>query len=283
MSENQPQKLAIPEISLPGGRGIPQLGVGTYKLESADCERVVAAAFEMGYRHIDTAKLYENEAAVGAAFAASGLARDEVWITTKLWHDEHDDAIGALGRSLDRLGLDSVDLYLVHWPVPALGTAWQAWQELISAREAGLARNIGVSNFEIEHLERIISETGVVPAVNQIELHPHHQRRELVEFCREKGIAVEAWSPLARGRESLFAAEAVVAAAQAHGRTPAQILLRWHVQSGFIVFPKTSSVARLAENAAIFEFELSADEMAALNALECGQASGRDPREFNGF
>ncbi len=274
--------MQIPNISLNDGGSIPQLGVGTYKLESDTAQAIVERALELGHRHIDTAKIYKNEAAVGAAIKNSDVRRADLWVTTKLWHDDHDDAVGALEGSLERLGLDYVDLYLIHWPVPKLGTAWQAWRDLIKAREAGLVKSIGVSNFEIPHLERIISDTGVVPAINQVELHPHHQRRKLREFCAQQGIVVESWSPLARGRQELLADPAVTAAATAHGRTPAQVLLRWHLQHGLVVFPKTASADRLIENSEVLDFELDAAQMKALDALEKAAPSGSDPYEFNG-
>lgn len=272
----------MPQISIAPGISVPQLGVGTYKLEPDAAYRIVRAALEKGYRHIDTAKLYNNEEAVGRAVRDSGIDRKELWITTKLWHDEYADPVAALNRSLERLGMDYVDLYLIHWPVPLLGTAWDAWHGLVAGRQQGLSRSIGVSNFEIEHLERIIADSGVLPAVNQIELHPEHQRRELVAYCRSRGIVVQAWSPLARARQSLLHAPAVLAAATAHKRSAAQIILRWHVQHGFIVFPKTAREERLKEHLEIFDFVLDATEMAALDALEIGLKSGSGPYEVNG-
>ncbi|MBT1017536.1 aldo/keto reductase [Canibacter sp. lx-72] len=274
--------LQIPEVKLRDGRKIQQLGVGTYKLEPANTLEIVGAALELGYRHIDTAKIYRNEVEVGQALAASSVARDDVWVTTKLWHDEHDDAIGALQRSLERLQLESVDLFLIHWPVPKLGTAWRAWQDIIEAQQRGLVKSIGVSNFEIPHLERIMAETGVVPVVNQIEVHPHHQRRKLRDFCAAHEIAVESWSPLARGRAELMQERAVVKTAQAHNVTAAQVVLRWHLQHGLIVFPKTSRVARLTENAKALDFELTSEQMLELDALEIVAASGSNPYDFNG-
>ncbi|WP_167142783.1 aldo/keto reductase [Canibacter zhoujuaniae] len=276
----------FPQIALRSGDALDRFGVGTYKLENDEAERIVAAAIELGYRHIDTAKLYRNEEGVGRAVKqaidAGKVQREELFITSKLWHDDHLQAEKALEGSLERAGLDYLDLFLIHWPTPKRGTAPTAWKGLIKAQERGLVRNIGVSNFEILHLEQIISETGIVPAVNQIELHPHHQRRELVDYCRALGIVVEAWSPLARGRATLLQDSAVTAAANAHGKTPAQIVLRWHVQHDFVVFPKTRSVERLKENAAIFDFELTAAEMTALDALERAEASGSNPFDMNG-
>ncbi|WP_017793757.1 aldo/keto reductase [Leucobacter salsicius] len=274
--------LQIPHVTLARGSQIPQLGVGTYQIDPEDTERVVSEAFELGYRHIDTASLYANEAGVGAAVAASGLPRDDLFITTKLWNSDQTRATAAFEESLDKLGLDRVDLYLIHWPQPMFGEALTAWRDLIEIAASGRATAIGVSNFEIADLQQLIDETGVVPAVNQIEAHPFHQRRELSAFCAEHGIAIEAWGPLARGRTDLLERPEILAAAQAHGRTPAQVVLRWHVQQGRIVFPKTTRRERLIENAGLFDFSLSAAEMAAIDALEEGKNLGPDPRTFDG-
>lgn len=277
--------LQIPTVTLTGGSQIPQLGVGTYLIDPGDTERVVSEAIATGYRHIDTASLYKNEAGVGAAVAAAaddGIAREELFITTKLWNSDQTRAQAAFDESLDRLGLDRVDLYLIHWPQPMFGEALAAWRSLIEIKVSGRATAIGVSNFEISDLQQLIDETGVVPAVNQIEAHPFHQRRELSAFCAEHGIAVEAWGPLARGRTDLLERPEILAAARAHERTPAQVVLRWHVQQGRIVFPKTTRRERLVENAGLFDFALSEGEMAAIDALEEGKNLGPDPRTFDG-
>ncbi|PIJ00965.1 2,5-diketo-D-gluconic acid reductase, partial [Leucobacter sp. OLES1] len=260
--------LQIPEIKLNDGNRIPQLGLGVFKVDPGETERIVTDALEVGYRHIDTARIYDNETETGRAIAASGIPRDELFITTKLWNSDQENPVAAFEQSLERLGLETVDLYLVHWPVPAAGTAVGAWRGLIEIIGSGRARSIGVSNFEIEHLRELLDETGVVPAVNQIELHPLHQRRELREFCAAHGIAIEAWGPLAQGKSNLFERDAITAAAAAHGKSPAQIVLRWHVQHGTIVFPKTTRRERMVENAAIFDFALSDDQMAAIDALD---------------
>lgn len=270
--------LDIPSLKLHDGNTIPQLGVGVFLVDPADTERVVSEAFETGYRHIDTAMIYRNEAEVGAAIAKSGIPRDELFITTKLWNSDQTRGQEAFQESLDRLGLDRVDLYLIHWPQPMFGEALTAWRSLIEIAESGRATSIGVSNFEIEHLEEIISETGVVPTVNQIELHPLHQRRELVEYCNEKGIRVEAWGPLAQGKSDLFEQDVIANAAAAHGKSPAQIVLRWHVQQERIIFPKTTRAERLVENAQLFDFELTEAEMAGINALDQQHNFGSDPR-----
>ena len=274
-------KLDIPNISLHDGTEIPQLGVGVFKVDPGEAQRVVTDAIEVGYRHIDTAAIYRNEAEVGAAIAASGVPRDELFVTTKLWNSDQTRGEEAFQESLDKLGLDRVDLYLVHWPQPMFGEALTAWRSLIKIHESGRATSIGVSNFEISDLEEIISETGIVPTVNQIELHPLHQRRELVEYCNAKGIRVEAWGPLAQGKSDLFERPALLEPAAAHGKTPAQVILRWHAQQGRIIFPKTVRRERLVENAQIFDFELSAVEMAAIDALDAQQNFGTNPHEMD--
>ena len=273
--------LSIPDIALNNGTRIPQLGFGTYKIDPAETERTVLEAFETGYRHIDTASFYRNEAGVGEAVRASGLPREDIFVTTKLWNTDQARPHEAFDESMGRLGLDYVDLYLIHWPQPMFGEALAAWRALGEIAESGRARAIGVSNFEIEHLEEIIDATGVVPAVNQIEVHPLHQRRELVQFCRDRGIAVEAWGPLSQGRSDVLERPAVVAAAEAHAKTPAQVVLRWHVQQDRIIFPKTSRRERLVENADIFDFVLSDAEMTAIDALDEQQNFGPNPREFD--
>lgn len=274
--------LDTPNLTLSNGTEIPQLGLGVFLVEPGEAERVVSDALEVGYRHIDTARIYDNEAEVGRAIASSGIPRDELFITTKLWNNDHERAADAFEQSLDRLGLDRVDLYLVHWPIPMVeGSALTAWRGLIDIAETGRASAIGVSNFEIEHLQQVIDATGVVPAANQIELHPLHQRRELTAFCAEHDIAVEAWGPLAQGKTDLFERPEVVAAAERHGKTPAQVVLRWHLQQGRIIFPKTGRRERMVENADIFDFELSGTELEAIDSLEAGTNFGPDPRSFD--
>lgn len=275
-------ELQIPSIELNDGNLIPQLGLGVWRLQPAETERLVSEALELGYRHIDTARIYDNEEAVGRAIAASGVPRDELFITTKLWNDDQDDPHGAFQASLDRLGLDKVDLYLVHWPVPMFGTAVGAWRGLVELVGTDRCDSIGVSNFEIEHLTELLHETGVVPTVNQIELHPLHQRRELRAFCADRNIAIEAWGPLGQGKADLLERPAILAAAEAHGKTAAQVTLRWHLQHGTIVFPKTSNSARLAENADVFDFELSEQQMAAIDDMDEQQRLGGDPYTFTG-
>lgn len=273
--------IPAPRIQLNDGQSIPQLGLGVFKVEAGEAERVTSDALEVGYRHIDTASFYGNEAEVGRAIAASGVPREEITVTTKLWNTDQTRAHEAFDESLERLGLESVDLYLIHWPQPMYGEALGAWRSLIEIVGSGRASSIGVSNFEIEHLQQLLEETGVVPAVNQIELHPMHQRRELVQFCREHDIAVEAWGPLSQGKSDLLERDAVVEAAAAHGKSPAQVVIRWHVQHGTIVFPKTSKRERMVENADVFDFALTDAEMAALDAYETGRGFGADPRTFD--
>lgn len=274
-------QLQIPSLTLNDGHEIPQLGVGVFLVKPGEAQRVVADALEVGYRHIDTASAYRNEAEVGRAIAESGIPRDELFVTTKLWNADQARAHEAFDASLERLGLDRVDLYLIHWPQPMFGEALGAWRSLIEIAESGRATSIGVSNFEIEDLRQLLDETGVVPAVNQIELHPLHQRRELVEFCSEHGTAIEAWGPLAQGKSDLFERPEISAAAEAHGKTPAQVVLRWHLQQDRIVFPKTLRRERMVENADLFDFALSDAEIAAIDTLDEQRNFGPDPRVFD--
>ena len=278
--------MTIPTLQLLDGNRIPQVGYGVFKVPADDTRRAVLEAFELGYRHIDTAAIYGNEEGVGAAIAESGIPRDELFITTKLWNDRHDgdEPRAALGESLDKLGLDAVDLYLVHCPTPARDNYVHAWERLIDLREQGLTRSIGVSNFLVPHLERIIAETGVAPVVDQIELHPAYQQREVVEWALARGIRIEAWGPLGQGKYDLFSVPAVADAAAAHGKTPAQVVLRWHLDKGNIVFPKSVRRDRLAENIDIVDFALTDDEIAAIDAIDPGDGSGRvsaHPDEVN--
>jgi 2,5-diketo-D-gluconate reductase A len=277
---------SIPTVKLNDGYDIPQLGYGVFKVPPADTKRAVSEALEVGYRHIDTAAIYGNEEGVGAAIAASGLSREELFITTKLWNDRHDgdEPHAAIAESLDRLGLSAVDLYLVHWPTPAHDNYVHAWAKLVELRDAGLTRSIGVSNHLVPHLERIVAATGVTPAVNQIELHPAYQQRDITDWAAAHDVRIESWGPLGQGKYDLFGAPAVADAAKAHGKTPAQAVLRWHLQKGFIVFPKSVRRERLEENLDVFDFELTADEIAAIDAMDQPNGSGRvsaHPDEVN--
>ena len=278
--------MTVPDVTLNDGNTIPQLGYGVFKVPPADTERAVTEALEVGYRHIDTAAIYGNEEGVGAAIAASGLSRDDLFVTTKLWNDRHhdDEPHAAIRESLDKLGLERVDLYLVHWPTPAKDDYVHAWEKMIEIREAGLSRSIGVSNHLVPHLERIVAATGLVPAVNQIELHPAYQQREITEWAAANDVRIESWGPLGQGKYDLLGAAPVVAAAAAHDRTPAQAVLRWHLQKGFIVFPKSVRRERLEENLDVFGFDLTDAEVAAIDAMDPGDGSGRvssHPDEVN--
>ena len=269
-------ELETPSVTMGDGRAIPQLGFGTFKVPPGDAAAVVSRALEAGYRHIDTAAMYGNEAGVGAAIAASGLPRDQIFVTTKLWNDEHHpkQARVSINASLERLGLDYVDLYLIHWPaVVKYGDSYiAAWDTLQEFKSEGLATSIGVSNFNPEHLDKLHGET---PAVDQVELHPSLGQPELCAELRRRGIAIEAWSPLGRGEE--LSHSAVVRVAVAIGRTPAQVVIRWHLQKGFIVIPKSVTPARIVENTRVFDFTLTPAQMAAIDALDSGHRTGDDP------
>ena len=273
---------AVPTVALNSGVTIPQLGFGVFLVPPGETETAVATALETGYRHIDTARAYENEGEVGAAVAASGIARDELFVTTKLWNRDqgHDAALAAFDASLSRLGLDHVDLYLIHWPLPDLDRYVETWKALAEIAASGRARAIGVSNFQVPHLQRLIDETGVVPAVNQVELHPNLTQEALRAFHAEHGIVTEAWSPLARG--ALLQDPAIGKIAAKHGRSPAQVILRWHLQIGNVVIPKSVTPTRIAENFDIISFELDADDVAAVEALNTNTRIGPDPDAFNG-
>ncbi|NEN05873.1 aldo/keto reductase [Diaminobutyricibacter tongyongensis] len=273
----------VPTIVLNSGKSIPQLGFGVFLVDPADTQRVVEDALEVGYRHIDTATGYNNEAEVGAALRASGIPREEIFVTTKLRNDHHKarDVEGAFARSLDALGLDYLDLYLIHWPMPANDFYVDTWRTFETFAADGRAASIGVSNFLIPHLQRLLAETDIVPAVNQVELHPIFQQRELRAFQAEHGIQTEAWGPLGQGKYDLFGMQAIQDAAAAHGVQPAQVVLRWHLQTGNIVIPKSNRRERMAQNFDLFGFELSADEMAAIDALDENRRVGGNPADIN--
>ncbi|MGW4031451.1 aldo/keto reductase [Streptomyces sp. NPDC004838] len=271
----------VPSITLNNGVRMPQLGFGVWQVPDSEAAKAVASAVEAGYRSIDTAAVYENERGTGRAVAASGVPREDLFITTKLWNDAqgYDKTLRAFDASLERLGLDYVDLYLIHWPMPSKGSFVDTYRAFETILADGRAKAIGVSNFLPEHLERLIAETSVVPAVNQIELHPLLQQSELRAFHAEHGIATEAWSPLGQGK-SLLDAPTVIAVARKHERTPAQVVLRWHLQMGNVAIPKSVTPSRIRENIAVFDFELDADDLAAFAALDEGKRLGPDPATF---
>jgi diketogulonate reductase-like aldo/keto reductase len=276
----RPSTESVPRLPLAGGVEIPQLGFGVFQVPPEETAEAVARALEAGYRHIDTAAAYENEAEVGEAIRASGLERDEVFVTTKCANDDHgyDDATRALRASLDRLEMDQVDLYLIHWPVPSRDRYVETWRAFIDAQAEGLVRAIGVSNFQPDHLDRLVDETGVTPSVNQVELHPRLQQPELRRKHDELGILTEAWSPLAQG--AVLDDPTITEIADTHGKTPGQIVIRWHLEIGNVVFPKSVTPERIVENFDVFDFELGDDKLAAIGALDRGERTGPDPDTF---
>ncbi|OKI00798.1 oxidoreductase [Streptomyces sp. CB02923] len=273
----------VPHITLNNGVAMPQLGYGVWQVPDDEAFSAVGTALEAGYRSIDTAAIYGNEEGTGKALAASGIARDELFVTTKLWNDDqgYDSTLRAFDTSLAKLGLEYVDLYLIHWPMPAKGTFVDTYRAFEKIYEEGRAKAIGVSNFHPAHLERLLGETSVVPAVNQIELHPQLQQSEARAFHARHGIATEAWSPLGQGKDLLKDAT-VTGLAEKYGRTPAQIVLRWHLQLGNVVIPKSVTPSRIKENFDVFGFALDDADMAALAGLDSGTRLGPDPDTMNG-
>lgn len=273
--------MAAPLVTLNDGNCIPAVGFGVFQIPPADTTQAVGAALRTGYRHIDTAAAYRNEREVGHAVAESGVPRDELYLVTKLWNADqgYDSTLAAFDASTNRLGIDYLDLYLVHWPVPQRSKFVDTFNAFAHLRDQGRIRSIGVSNFEEEHLQVLIDATGIVPAINQVELHPLLPQAELRQVHARLGIATEAWSPLGQG--SLLENPAIRAVADGCGRTPAQVLIRWHLQLGNIVIPKSVNPTRIASNFDVFNFELSADEMTSISALDDGTRLGPDPRTFN--
>lgn len=275
------EDMTIPQITLNTGAVIPQIGFGVYKVDDSEAEGVVSTALEAGYRSIDTATLYGNERGVGRAIAASGIPRDEIFVTTKLWNSDQGSASApaAVDRSLELLGLDAVDLYLIHWPTPERGLYLETWTALEGVLADGRARAIGVSNFLPEHLDAVVALGGTVPAVNQIELHPALQQREVVSANIRLGIATEAWSPLGQG--GALSDPVVVEIAERNGVTPAQAILAWHLASGRIVIPKSVTPSRIAENLASVDVVLPGEDLERIDALESGGRVGPDPATMN--
>jgi 2,5-diketo-D-gluconate reductase A len=271
----------IPQIALNDGHSIPQLGFGVWQIDDTKAPEIVGAAIDAGYRLIDTATNYGNEAGVGRTLEQTAVPRNQLYVTTKLWNDSqgYDQTLRAFDTSAAKLKLDVIDLYLIHWPCPQRGAYVDTWRAFIELRTQGRVRSIGVSNFTADHLEHIIGDTGIVPAVNQIELHPGFQQRTLRETHERYGIVTEAWSPLGHGKS--LADPALKAIADRHGRTPAQVLLRWHIENGFVAIPKSATPARIAENIDVFSFGLTTEDHAAIAALDKGDGrTGPDPLSF---
>ncbi|MGX5697299.1 aldo/keto reductase [Agromyces soli] len=272
----------VPTVALNNGVAMPQLGFGVFQVPDAETTAAVATALELGYRSIDTAAIYGNERGVGRAIAESGIRRDELFITSKVWNTDqgYDETLRAFDASVEKLGLEQLDLDLIHWPTPRNGRFLDTWRALERLYADGRVRAIGVSNFEPAHLAAVLEAGTVVPAVNQVELHPALQNRAVVAANTAAGVATEAWSPLAQG--AVLADPAITAIAEAHGRTPAQVVLRWHLQQGRVVIPKSVTPARIAENLDVFGFELDAAELSAIDALERDGRTGPHPDEFHG-
>ena len=274
--------MTVPTIALNNGIDIPQLGFGVFQIDPDETKDATLAAFEVGYRHIDTAQMYGNEKGVGEAVRESGIPRDEIFVTSKLnngFH-AHDDAVNAFDESLEKLGLERLDLFLIHWPMPGIDVDFvETWKALEEIYASGRARSIGVSNFQPKHIRRLLQETDVVPAVNQVEVHPYLIQDEVRATNTEHGIATEAWSPIAQG--GVLDNQVITGIADEHGKTPAQVVLRWHVQRGDIIFPKSVTRTRVEENFDIFDFELSDSEIGFISALDKGERTGPNPDEFN--
>jgi 2,5-diketo-D-gluconate reductase A len=268
-------------IRLKDGIDIPQIGLGAWQVDNAEAPEVVKAAIDAGYRSIDTAAIYGNEEGVGAGIRAAGVPREQLFVTTKLWNDRHGakNALKAFDDSLRKLRLEYVDLYLIHWPTPRANLYVETWRALQEIKASGRAKSVGVSNFKVAHLERIMGETGVVPAINQIELHPRFQQKEQRAFHARHKIVTESWSPLGQGRA--MKDPLIAGIAQKHGRTPAQITLRWHIQNGLVAIPKSATPSRIAENFDVFNFELTQEDMAKIGTLDNNRGRiGPDPDLF---
>jgi diketogulonate reductase-like aldo/keto reductase len=275
--------IEIPKILLNNGIEMPQLGLGVYQANGQEVIDAVVAAIKTGYRLIDTAALYANEEEVGKGIKESGIAREELFITTKLWNSDqgYDSTLKAFDASLKRLDLDYVDLYLIHWPVPSQDKYIETWKAMEEIYESGRAKAIGVCNFHIEHLEKLLAHATVEPAINQIELHPRLSQKEIRQFCEDKGIMIESWSPIGGTGGDLLQDTTIVNIADKHERTPAQVVIRWHIQLGLIVIPKSVNPERIAQNADVFEFELDNDDMAKISALNTNMRRGPNPETMN--
>jgi len=277
---------AVPNLSLSAGTtsiDIPQLGFGVWQVPEDEVVAAVSTAIEVGYRSIDTARIYGNERGTGEAIAKSSVPREELFVTTKVWNDDQgfDKALAAFDASMKRLGLDTLDLFLIHWPAPEQDAYVDTWKALLRLREEGRVRAVGVCNFHVPHLRRLLDETGELPAINQVELHPYLQQQELREFHAANGILTEAWSPLASGGDVLTD-DTIVGIAEKHGVTPAQAILRWHLDLGNVVIPKSVTPSRIRENFDVFGFALDADDLAAIEKLDRGHRTGPNPDEFSG-
>ncbi|MEQ9887916.1 2,5-didehydrogluconate reductase DkgA [Pectobacterium zantedeschiae] len=268
-----------PKVKLADGNIMPQLGLGVWRASSEDTVTAVTEALSIGYRAIDTAAIYKNEEAVGQALSSANLPREEVFITTKLWNGDHTDPQKALQESLRKLRLDYIDLYLIHWPLPQQNTFVDAWRGLIKLQEQGLVKSIGVSNFHIHHLQRLKEETGVLPVIDQVELHPLLQQKQLHAWNATHHIQTESWSPLAQGGEGVFDHPIIRKLAMKYGKTPAQVVIRWHLDSGLVVIPKSVTPARIKENFEVFDFRLDKDELGEIAKLDSGKRLGSDPDE----
>jgi 2,5-diketo-D-gluconate reductase A len=271
----------VPNITLNDGSHIPQLGFGVFQIDESETKKATLTALEVGYRHIDTAEMYGNERGVGEAVRDSGLKRCDVYVTSKLNNSFHarNDAISAFGRSIDTLGLDYLDLFLIHWPLPAAGDFVETWKAMGEMRASGRVKSIGVSNFQPHHLQRLFDETQIVPAVNQIEVHPFLTQDDVRAFNAEHGIVTEAWSPIAQGK--VLSDPRIIAIADRIGKSVAQVTLRWHIQRGDVVFPKSVTRSRVVENFSLFDFELTAADISAITAMNRDERTGPNPDDFN--
>lgn len=276
MSDKQPQ------LTFNDGKSAPQLGFGVFQIDNDPAADAVVTALETGYRSIDTAAFYKNESGVGEGIQRSGLDRSDIFLTTKLWNEDHgfDAALKAFNTSLKKLGTDYVDLYLIHWPLPKKDRYVETFKALIRLRDEGRAKSIGVSNFQPDHLQRLIDETGVIPVVNQIELHPDFAQKDVAAFNQSKDIVTEAWSPLGQGGE-LLKNTLITKIGEAHGKSAAQIILRWHLQLDHMVIPKSETPSRIRENFEVFDFSLDADQMKQLDGLDADNRMGPNPDELN--